>query len=94
MMKNGGVGGNGAFMWSQTISNLCLTFTLPQAIRSSNVKIILHRQSVNVSYSINNTRQEQQQAASSADGREVIEAINGRLSRPICVDESTWMLEK
>ncbi len=92
MMKNGGIGGDGAFKWSQTISNLYLTFTLPQALHSSNIKVVLHRQTVHVSCYIDSTQE--QQRAPSAGGREVIEVINGRLSRPICVDESTWMLEK
>ncbi len=96
LMNNGGIGGNGAFKWSQTISNLHLTFTLPQALHSSDINVVLHRQTLHVSYYLNSTTQRQQQSSSSLAGdREVIEVIkNGILSRPICVDESTWMLEK
>ncbi len=107
LVNNGGIGGNGAFKWSQTISYLHLTFALPQALHSSNMNVILHRKTLDVSYDLNKnnnttaTRQRQQHQSSSPflgaddDRGEVIEIIkNCILSRPICVDESTWMLEK
>ncbi len=92
MMKNGGIGGDGSFKWSQTISNLQLTFILPKAMHSSDVNVTLHRRTVHVSYHLHNMQQ--QQASSTGGDSEVIEVINGRLYRPIRVDESTWTLEK